>query len=117
MEIFASAVNNGIEMPNECRRKLELNDAEGGDQLIVNGNYIPLKEVGKQYNISNAQQEPKSGEPEEEPESDEETAQEIVEPEEPEPSEGAEGEDGQDDETAGTESPDEEDTQKGGKKK
>lgn len=117
MEIFASAVNNGIEMPNECRRKLELNDAEGGDQLIVNGNYIPLKEVGKQYNISNAQQEQKPGEPEEEPESDEETAQEIVEPEEPEPSEGAEGEDGQGDETAGTESPDEEETQEGGKKK
>lgn len=24
-------------------------DAEGGDQLIVNGNYIPITEVGKQY--------------------------------------------------------------------
>ena len=49
MEIFAMAVQNGIEKVNECRRKLDLQDAEGGDKLIVNGNYIPLTEVGKQY--------------------------------------------------------------------
>ena len=30
---------------------------EGGDQLIVNGNYIPITEVGKQYEkAGNAQQ-------------------------------------------------------------
>lgn len=49
MEIFATAVNNGIEKPNEARRLLDLQDAEGGDRLIVNGNYIPLLDVGKQY--------------------------------------------------------------------
>lgn len=49
MEIFTMAVQNGIEKVNECRRKLDLQDAEGGDKLIVNGNYIPLTEVGKQY--------------------------------------------------------------------
>lgn len=65
MEIFAQAVNNGIQKPNECRRKLDLKDAEGGDQLIVNGNYIPLKEVGKQYDAVVAQA--KEPEPIEEP--------------------------------------------------
>lgn len=55
MEIMASAVNNGIEMPNECRRKLDLKDAEGGDQLIVNGNYIPLHMVGQQYTHTSEQ--------------------------------------------------------------
>lgn len=49
MEIFATGVQNGIQKVNECRRKLDLMDAEGGDQLIVNGNYIPITEVGKQY--------------------------------------------------------------------
>lgn len=48
-EIFAQQVQNGISKPNECRRKLDMKDEEGGDQLIVNGNYIPLKDVGKQY--------------------------------------------------------------------
>ena len=57
MEIFATGVQNGIQKVNECRRKLDLMDAEGGDQLIVNGNYIPLTEVGKQYEkAGNAQQ-------------------------------------------------------------
>lgn len=49
MEIFAQAIQNGVEKPNECRRKLDLKDAEGGNRLIVNGNFIPLEEVGKQY--------------------------------------------------------------------
>lgn len=63
MEIFATAVQNGIEKPNECRRKLDLMDAEGGDQLIVNGNYIPITEVGKQYeNTTNVQPDKKNGE-------------------------------------------------------
>lgn len=57
MEIFATGVQNGIQKVNECRRKLDLMDAEGGDQLIVNGNYIPITEVGKQYEkAGNAQQ-------------------------------------------------------------
>lgn len=60
MEIMASAVNNGIEMPNECRRKLDLKDAEGGDQLIVNGNYIPLQMVGEQYTNSGQSQQAQS---------------------------------------------------------
>lgn len=49
MEIFAQAIQNGVRTANECRRMLDAMDKEGGDRLIVNGNYIPLEDVGKQY--------------------------------------------------------------------
>ena len=49
MDIFAAGINNGVYKPNEARRKLDMPDEEGGDQLIVNGNYIPLVQVGEQY--------------------------------------------------------------------
>lgn len=50
MESITKAVNNGIYSPNEAREYLDKPKKEGGDILIVNGNYIPLTEVGKQYN-------------------------------------------------------------------
>ena len=56
MKIMAQAIQNGIEKPNECRRKLDLQDAEGGDQLIVNGNFVPLADVGIQYAQNEQQQ-------------------------------------------------------------
>lgn len=49
MENLAKAVNNGIYKPNEAREYLDLPSEEGGDTLIVNGNYIPLTQVGNQY--------------------------------------------------------------------
>ena len=49
MQILKDAVNNGIYKPNEAREYLDLTDEEGADKLIVNGNYIPITEVGKQY--------------------------------------------------------------------
>lgn len=49
MQALTKAVNNGIYTPNEAREYLDLPSAEGGDVLIVNGNYIPITEVGKQY--------------------------------------------------------------------
>ena len=49
MECLSSGVNNGIYTPNEAREKLDLPSEEGGDQLIVNGNYIPITKVGMQY--------------------------------------------------------------------
>ena len=49
MEIFASGVNNGIYKPNEARLKLDMSPEPAGDRLIVNGNYIPLDDVGKQW--------------------------------------------------------------------
>lgn len=49
MENLAKAVNNGIYTPNEAREYLDVPAEEGGDRLIVNGNYIPITEIGKQY--------------------------------------------------------------------
>lgn len=49
MEVLASGVNNGIYTPNEAREQLDLPQEDGGDKLIVNGNYIPLLDAGKQY--------------------------------------------------------------------
>lgn len=48
-ETYAQAIQNGIKTPNECREMEEDPPKDGGDQLIVNGNYIPLTMVGKQY--------------------------------------------------------------------
>ena len=49
MENLAKAVNNGIYTPNEAREYLDVPSEEGGDRLMVNGNYIPITDVGKQY--------------------------------------------------------------------
>lgn len=49
MESLSKAVNNGIYTPNEARNYLDMPSVEGGDTLIVNGNYIPITDVGKQY--------------------------------------------------------------------
>ncbi|MDT8717611.1 phage portal protein [Clostridium sp. 19966] len=49
-EAYATAIQNGIKTPNECRAMEEDPPKEGGDQLIVNGNYIPLTRVGAAYN-------------------------------------------------------------------
>lgn len=49
MKTVTAGVNNGVYTPNEARELLDLPHEEGGDQLIVNGNYIPLTMVGEQY--------------------------------------------------------------------
>lgn len=49
MENLAKGVNNGIYKPNEARSYLDMAEVEGGDRLIVNGNYIPITDVGNQY--------------------------------------------------------------------
>lgn len=46
MGSIKAAVNNGIYTPNEARNLLDMPSIEGGDVLIVNGNYIPLTKVG-----------------------------------------------------------------------
>lgn len=51
-EILAGYVNNGIYTPNEARDLLQLPAKEGGDQLVMNGNYIPITMVGQQYSSS-----------------------------------------------------------------
>ena len=50
-EILTGYIQNGIYTPNEARDFLQLPFAEGGNQLIVHGNFIPLTDVGKQYGI------------------------------------------------------------------
>ena len=52
METLCSGVQNGIYKPNEARRYLDMDDAEGGNILMCNGNYVPLTEVGAPYGVS-----------------------------------------------------------------
>lgn len=54
MAIFAQGINSGVYKVNEARRKLDMEDEEGGNVLIVNGTFIPLSEVGKQYGTKTA---------------------------------------------------------------
>lgn len=49
MESLSKAVNNGIYTPNEARSYLDMPSKDGGDILVMNGNYIPITKVGKQY--------------------------------------------------------------------
>ena len=48
-ECLTKYVNNGIYTPNEAREILNLPCEEGGDTLIVNGNYMPITMAGEQY--------------------------------------------------------------------
>ncbi len=48
-EVITGYVNNGLYTPNEGRDYLDKPHVEGGDIPIVNGNYIPLTQVGNQY--------------------------------------------------------------------
>ena len=49
MENLAKAVNNEIYTANEAREYMDMPAEEGGDQLMVNGNYIPITKIGQQY--------------------------------------------------------------------
>lgn len=48
-EILSKYVNNGVYTPNEARAVLDLPSKDGGDTLVMNGNYIPITDVGRQY--------------------------------------------------------------------
>lgn len=47
---YAIGIQNGFLTPNEARELEEKEAEDGGDQLIVNGNYVPLTNVGAAYN-------------------------------------------------------------------
>jgi HK97 family phage portal protein len=49
MQALSQGVNNAIYTPNEARGFLDLPAKDGGDQLVMNGNYIPVTMVGEQY--------------------------------------------------------------------
>lgn len=82
MSYLKDGVSGSIMKVNEARRKLDLPDAEGGDDLIANGNIVPLVMAGAAYTKIPKQ-------PEENPEEDEteEIEEETIEPEEKEPDE------------------------------
>lgn len=42
-EILTAEVDKAIRTPNEARRKVDLPDRPGGDDLLINGAYIPLQ--------------------------------------------------------------------------
>lgn len=49
MEQLVAAVQNGIYMTNEAREMLDKPHVEGGDRLLMNGNFIPIEQAGNQY--------------------------------------------------------------------
>lgn len=48
-EILSKYVQNGIRTPNEARALLDAADKPGGDDLMCNGNYIKLTQLGANY--------------------------------------------------------------------
>lgn len=49
MDSLSTAVQNGIYTPNEARLYLDMPINDHGDQLMANGNYIPLSMLGDNY--------------------------------------------------------------------
>lgn len=49
MQQLTAAVQNGIYAPNEAREMLDKPHKPGGDKLVMNGNFIPIEQVGNQY--------------------------------------------------------------------
>jgi HK97 family phage portal protein len=48
-EAYRTGIQGGFLKPNEARAKEELPPEEGGDQLLVNGNMMPISMAGQQY--------------------------------------------------------------------
>ena len=48
-EILTKYVQNGIKTANEAREKLDMTKAPGGDELMCNGNFIKLVDLGINY--------------------------------------------------------------------
>lgn len=51
---LAQGVNNGIYTPNEAREMLDLPSLDDANDLIVNGTFIKMEDVGQQYGVDNA---------------------------------------------------------------
>ena len=48
-EAYRIGVQGGFLKPNEVRAREEMESAEGGDVLLVNGNMVPITEAGAAY--------------------------------------------------------------------
>lgn len=91
MEYLKNGVSGSIIKPNEARRKLDMPDAEGGDELLANGSIVPLTMAGAAY-LKGGQTE-ETAEPEQPEETEPDTGQQVTE--ENEPDETDEAEDGE----------------------
>ncbi len=91
MEYLKNGVSGSIIKPNEARRKLDMPDAEGGDELLANGSIVPLTMAGAAY-LKGGQTE-ETAEPEQPEETEPDTGQQVTE--ENEPDETDEGQDGE----------------------
>ena len=74
IEMLSKAVNGFIYTPNEARNLLDLEDKEGGDQLLGNGASIPIQYAGARY--ANIGQTPPTPSPPEDVDEDEEREEE-----------------------------------------
>lgn len=57
VETLCQAISNFLYTPNEARALLDMEAKEGGDQLLGNGNAIPVQLAGTQYNKTDGKEE------------------------------------------------------------
>ena len=95
MEYLRNGVGGMIIKPNEARRKLDMEDAEGGDVLLANGSIVPLTMAGAAY-LKGASEPDETEEPEqpEEAEPDTEQPDTATEPDETDTAEDETDEEG-----------------------
>ena len=48
-EAYRIGIQSGFMASNEVRKKENLPPKEGGDELLINGNMLPIAMAGKQY--------------------------------------------------------------------
>ncbi|MCM3616685.1 phage portal protein [Sutcliffiella horikoshii] len=70
VEGLARGVGAGIWTPNEAREMMDLPSKENGDNLIVNGTFIKIEDVGQQYGVKDASKGGENDELDEDKESD-----------------------------------------------
>lgn len=88
MSYLKEGVTGSIIKPNEARRKLDMPDAEGGDELFANGSIVPLTMAGAAYQKGGQTEE--TAEPEQPEENEPDTGQQVTEEKEPDDTDEAE---------------------------
>lgn len=91
MSYLKEGVGGSIIMPNEARRRLDMPDAEGGDELLANGSIVPLTMAGAAYQKGGQPEE--TAEPEQPEENEPDAEQQVTEENEPDGTD--EGQDGE----------------------
>ena len=88
MSYLKEGVAGSIIKPNEARRKLDMPDAEGGDELFANGSIVPLTMAGAAYQKGGQTEE--TAEPEQPEENEPDTGQQVTEEKESDDTDEAE---------------------------